>query len=965
MKRNRKQLDAILDNATAAVRQHDVPEATMADEAADRVWARVADQLDATPTHQHTGHDEVAATTHVVASAQLRGCADFQTLIPFHLRGELSASRALLLEDHTGECIPCRKALKAARRGDTAAAVESREQNALRRSSARAVVRREATAVNNRHLMSGWPVQRWAIAATLLVAFGLAGLFTANRFIGGNALAATVESTDGALYLIGDAGNQPLAAGAKIKQGEQLRAAKDSDAVLRLADGSRVELRERAEVSLSQTSGNTTVHLDRGDVIVDAPKAQTQKQLYIETSDALVSVAGTISSVNSGTKGSRVSVVEGEARFNHAGSEQVLRPGEQATTRPGLERVPVKDEIAWSRNAARYAQSLAALGALRQDLQHVARPGVRYSTRFLDLAPTGTVLYAALPNLSATLAESHRIMQERVRQNPALSEWLNEGVHGVHNNNNNGAPQTKRGPGLDQVIARVKEFGAYLGDEIVVTAGMNAQGEPDGFLVFGELKDAAGFRPYLEKQLQQFKADGKNAPAVRLIDDPLAVDDAPATAATTSTTATTTTNAQPPHEIYVWINSDFFAAAPNLAQLRQLATTVNAPAANPFVATPFHARLADVYREGAGLIVAADLQKIIAELTRDNGARVGGAQRLETYRQLGLLNLRYFVVEQKEVGAKTNSRAVLTFAEPRRGLASWLAAPAPMGALNYISRDANVVAAFVVKEPKLLVDDLLGVLETAAPDARRQLQQLEAQHNLDLRRDFAAPLGGEFAFAVDGPVLPTPSWKMVFEVYDQARLQATFERVVEQLNAWAAQNGKGGLRWERADSGAHTFYTLRSLDMGLEVNYVYAGGYLIAAPSRVLVERALQFKDADYTLLRSPRFTAALPADGNVNFSALFYHDLAPLVQPFAQRLQGAADALPEESGRKAVAEMAAGMPPTLAYVYAQGDRITLAANTEGGPFGLSPASLLGLPNAFAMQHIMTEAMGGKNAPQP
>ena len=31
--------------------------------------------------------------------------------------------------------------------------------------------------------------------------------------------------------------------------------------------------------------------------------------------------------------------------------------------------------------------------------------------------------------------------------------------------------------------------------------------------------------------------------------------------------------------------------------------------------------------------------------------------------------------------------------------------------------------------------------------------------------------GGEYAFAIDGPILPTPSWKLVFEVNDPAHLQ--------------------------------------------------------------------------------------------------------------------------------------------------------------------------------------------------
>ena len=45
---------------------------------------------------------------------------------------------------------------------------------------------------------------------------------------------------------------------------------------------------------------------------------------------------------------------------------------------------------------------------------------------------------------------------------------------------------------------------------------------------------------------------------------------------------------------------------------------------------------------------------------------------------------------------------------------------------------------------------------------------------------------------------------------------------------------------------------------------------------------------------------------------------------------------------------------------YAQGDSITFMANTEGGPFGLGPATLLGMPNALEMQHIIQSGMGNK-----
>ncbi|HEX8178423.1 MAG TPA: FecR domain-containing protein [Pyrinomonadaceae bacterium] len=895
MKRNRKELDAILDKVVAGVRDERADQSAV-DDAASRVWARVSEQA--------SGQKLIDAP----AADPFGGCADYQSLIPAYLRGELSAARSLLLEDHTHECIPCRKALKAARTGTPQVAAQVKPAQTRHRSLA--------------------PVWRWSIAAGLLLCFGLAAIFFVERLdLSGRTLAATVERADGDLYRVSETESHALRTGAQIQKGERVRTAKDANAVLRLADGSLVEMRERSELSITENTKGVTVKLERGDVAVEAAK-QRERHLYIATPDSLVSVTGTIFFVGSGTKGSRVSVVEGEVHVDHAGKDDVLHPGEQVTTNARLEPISLTQEVAWSRNAARYTQLAAELTNLRQDINARApRPGVRYSSRFLDLVPEGTILYAALPNLSQRLADSYRVMQERINQNPALKEWWkNEGRAG-------------QGAGADQIIERVREFGAYLGDEIVVSAGLDAKNEPGNILVLGELKNAADFRPYLEGQIAQFAREGKNGPAIRIVDDPLA--------------AIPQSNGAPgKDEIFVWIRNDLFAASPQIENLRQLATTLNNTSTNRFVGTSFHTRLAEVYREGAGLVVAADLEKLVGQIAREDGTKPGGAQRVEGFRQLGLMNLKHLVVEQKDLNEKTQSRAVLTFNEPRRGIASWLAAPGAMGALDFVSPDANVATAFVVKEPALLVDDLLGFLETVQPDLRRQLRALEAQQGIDIRRDLAAPLGGEFAFAIDGPLLPTPSWKMILEVGDQAHLQASLERVVEKLNVWARLGGKGGLRWENTTDGGRTIYTLRSADFGLEAHYTFVNGYLVATPSRALLDRALKYRESGNTLLRSARFRETMPADGNANFSAILYHDLAPVLRPLAEHAP--------ESQRGALAA-AAAMPPTLAYAYAQGDRITLAANTEGGPFGLSPDSLLGLPNSFAMQNILMNAMSEKH----
>lgn len=902
MKRNNKELEAIIDDVTARIRAEE-PSAAVVNSAADRVWARIAAETDVA----------VAPITEVMTVEHIHGCGDFQKLIPVYLKGQLSDARRLLLEDHTQECIPCRKALKEARAGRVAV--------------------RAAQPAQKKALVAQSPVWKWAIAATLIagVTFIAYTLFQRMPMSG---VAGDVYAANGTVYKVTDTESRPLAVGEKIQRGDKIRTAKDADAVVRLNDGSLVEMRERSEFYVSENSSGTTINLARGNVIVEAAK-QRNRHLYVATTDALVSVTGTIFSVNSATKGSRVSVVEGEVHVDHAGKDTVLHPGDQTTTNAYLEPIAIKDEIKWSRNAGRYTNLMSQLTAMRNDLNNVPRPGVRYSTRLLDMMPAGTVLYGALPNLAGTIAESHKIMQERMKQNAALSEWWKKENQGPQND-----------PNLNQVIDRVREFGKYLGNEIAVGAQLGTNGEPQNPLVIGELADAAGFRPFLEQQIADFKAQEKNGPSVRIIDDPMSAVPQVADAKQ--------------HEVLIWIQGDIFAAAPKLDQLQQLAATLKAPNTNAFTQSPFYARIAETYSEGAGLIVAADLEKIVPQMIQRDAKQSGGEQRAEVFRELGLTNLKHFMVEQKESEGRTLSRAMLSFSETKRGVPSWLAAPGPMGALEFISPDANIVAAFVVKEPTALVDDLLGALEKVHPDIRQKLNELQTQHGLDVRKDFAAPLGGEFAFTIDGPLLPTPSWKMIFEVYDQAKLQQTFEKVVEEINRVAAKEGKGGLQWERADAGGYTFYTLRSVDFGLEVHYTYANGYMIVAPTGALLSNAIRYRDSGHTLLHSARFKSALPTDGNANFSAILYHDLAPLLEPLADRAAKSKNLSEEQQA--ALRKLGADQPPTLAYAYAQGDRITLAANTEGGPFGISPASLLGMPNAFELQHLIGDVMKPEKA---
>ncbi|HJX26875.1 MAG TPA: zf-HC2 domain-containing protein, partial [Thermoanaerobaculia bacterium] len=112
-----------LDRAVADIQGEPI-DPVIVEQAAARVWERLsreaagaAEPQMAAPQAAPQTNPQIVAET---APASLRDCADFQALIPAYLRGELSPARALLLEDHTRGCVPCRRALREARDGKSA-----------------------------------------------------------------------------------------------------------------------------------------------------------------------------------------------------------------------------------------------------------------------------------------------------------------------------------------------------------------------------------------------------------------------------------------------------------------------------------------------------------------------------------------------------------------------------------------------------------------------------------------------------------------------------------------------------------------------------------------------------------------------------------------------------------------------------------------------------------------------------
>jgi uncharacterized protein (TIGR03435 family) len=142
--------------------------------------------------------------------------------------------------------------------------------------------------------------------------------------------------------------------------------------VMTLADGSRVEKREGADVAVENANDGLVVRLGSGSIIVHAAKQTAGRHLYVRTKDVTVSVVGTIFLVKADDSGSRVAVIEGEVRVQQNGKkEESLHPGEQTSSNEKLQALALQSEIGWSREATAYLamlhQSLAQSIAARQD----------------------------------------------------------------------------------------------------------------------------------------------------------------------------------------------------------------------------------------------------------------------------------------------------------------------------------------------------------------------------------------------------------------------------------------------------------------------------------------------------------------------------------------------------------------------------------------------------------------------
>jgi len=283
--------------------------------------------------------------------------------------------------------------------------------------------------------------------------------------------------------------------------------------------------------------------------------------------------------------------------------------------------------------------------------------------------------------------------------------------------------------------------------------------------------------------------------------------------------------------------------------------------------------------------------------------------------------------------------------------------------LEFVSPDASMVTSAVIKNPRSIMEEIFKMIGSGDPNFTQHLAEFEAKTGVNVLNDMAAPLGGEVTMAFDGPMIPTPRWKLIFEVYDATTLQSTISKLLDSFNREASTQGHS-LQLTQRNVGSRTYYSIQSSNkLNSEIDYTYVDNYLIAAPDMGTLSRAIQSREAGYTLAHSAGFQALLPNDGYTNFSAIFYHNIGPVVGPLAAQVKASGALTPQQ--QQSIDALTANSAPGLIYAYGEPDRIVVATNTGFMGFDLGTLLTMGHNGPFLPQMLLGGSLNHSTSPTP
>jgi uncharacterized protein DUF3352 len=580
------------------------------------------------------------------------------------------------------------------------------------------------------------------------------------------------------------------------------------------------------------------------------------------------------------------------------------------TSSGGAQATPTNQPAVPSpRDLTKYPGLLPEFGQLLEKLQHeVHPPPARGQSRLLALLPESTVFYAALPNYGEASHQALAIFEREVQQNPTLHAWWQQGDLAAD------------GPKVEDALEKVYHFSQYLGDEIVVS-GAAEGGKPPGLVIIAESRKP-GLKDFVQQMAKEF--GGNSEPAVRVLDvQELA----------------TARDARPAQQLVILVRPDFVVVALDVGALRSFNARLDKKSTE-FASTPFGQRVAQAYEGGAAVVVAADLQKIVSQIP------LGSDQNQKLFQRSGFADVKYLVWEHKTVDGQAGSQMELTFTSPRHGVASWLAAPGPLGSLDFLSPKAVIAGAVRLKDPALIFVDLKDIATAQNPNALAALAQMEQGLKISLRDDLLSRLSGEIGYEADNVPSTKPAWRAILKVNDPDRLQATLNTLLATMHVNAQQSENGGV----------TYHALQipSAQKNTEISYAFVDGYWIVASSQQTVADAIRVHHSGESLARSKKFLASLPPGHPSEVSALLYEDPAAVAE---LTLRQVSPALAES-----LSHASAEASPMVIAAYGEESALREASRSGGVDAGaILVGAAIAIPNLLRARIAANESSAAAN----
>jgi hypothetical protein len=506
-------------------------------------------------------------------------------------------------------------------------------------------------------------------------------------------------------------------------------------------------------------------------------------------------------------------------------------------------------DLSWLQDLLKDKELMADLTQLGEKLKTgIEYPAARSQSRILSRLPESTTLYVGFPNYGETMHQALQIFQQELQESAPLRAFLRKNKLDAEE------------PEIEKGIQKFYEFSQFLGDEVVITGKM--QGQEPAILLVAEVKKP-GVKEFLEKLNNEEFANKSDR--VRILDPQgLAASDLG-------------TGKAP----VVLVRPDIVAIGFTVASLRDLNAQIDQSGPR-FVSNPLGQRLAKSYQSGTNTVFGIDLHKLVGLMPQSK------QQERMMLEKSGFADAKYLVTDNTLTAGRSVSQVELAFNGPRHGIASWLAAPAPMGGLDFVSSNAAMAGDLMLKNPTQIFDD---VVEIVGPAAFASLPQMEAQMNVNLKQDLLSKLGGEIAFEVQAPPMMASgqgeakdaapnggAFKVILRVQDPVVLQQTLTRLLVMAPMESGTREEDGVTF-------HTLTTVKASGKSTEINYFFMDGYLVIASDATTATEAVRRHRKGESLANSSKLRESLPKGQSANASMMLYQNAGQMLGPMLAQL--------------------------------------------------------------------------------